>query len=159
MRKASLAKPIPNAASCNALTRDGVNRKIRQPGVVLTHETLGAPVVYQNEPERQADSSPKTDKASGDDELPETNQYLEGQDSIIAQLQKIQDPHEKQRREEQSEKQRQYREPEEHVGRPREYLTRRGTAPHARQVDQASPQSASARMIWTATSDSNDGPK
>ena len=91
-RKASSAEPIPNAASCNALTRDGVIRKIRQPGVVLTHDTLGAPVVYQNETERQADSSPKTDTASGDNELPETKQYLQGQGNIIAQLQKIQDP-------------------------------------------------------------------
>ena len=107
MRKASsAAEPIPNAATCNTLTtRDGVIRKIRQPGVGLTHrdETLGAPVVYQNEPEWQADSSPKTDKASGDDELPGIKQYLQGKGNIIAQLQKIQDPHERKRRDEQSE--------------------------------------------------------
>ncbi len=103
MSKVLSTKPIPNAAS-----RVWVIRKILQPGVVLSHclptKRLERyrPVVYQNEPERQADSSLETDKASGDDQLPDYKQYLQGKDNIITQLQKIQDPHETQRREEQS---------------------------------------------------------
>ena len=85
MCNASSAEPIPNATTCNALTRDWGFRKIRQPGVVLTHETLGAHVVYQNEPERQAESSPKTDKASEEDELPDISKLpSEYQASIMS---------------------------------------------------------------------------
>jgi hypothetical protein len=130
--------------------------KIRQPGVVQVHEALGAPFVYQHGPERQADSSPKTNKASGDDELPEIKQDVQGLDDIIVQLLKIHDPHEKQRREErQSEEQMSYIEPEEQGG-PRESLIWRGAAPQELQVDQASLQNAKS---WTATSDSDAGPE
>jgi hypothetical protein len=122
--------------------------------------------------------APKTGKTSGDDELSEIMQYLQGQENIIAQLQMIQDTHEKQPREEQSEKLQpglsylepeelegseklkpglSYLEPEELEGGPRENQTLRGTAPQALQVDQASPARAQAKMIWTV--DSNDGPK
>ena len=65
VRKTSSAEPISTAAAYFT-KRDMVLRKIRQRGVVANHEALGAPLQvvpsYKVETERQADSSPKTDK-------------------------------------------------------------------------------------------------
>ena len=156
--KGSSAGPIPTEATYST-NRDRVLRRIRQCEVVANHEALGSPLrivpSYMVEPEKQADSSPKTDNASGDDELPGIKQDLQGQDNIIAQPQKIQDPNngKRQQREEQSQAEElsSYHGPEQLEGGPSKYKTRRGTAPQAL-LTQA------LQKFGIRPSDSDDGP-